>query len=292
MYFEHLRIPVGGGSAHIVRAGRGAHAVVFLHGLGTHSHLGRALLAPLAEAGWCAVAVDALGAGESDEVPEALETAARAEQLSRAIAALRLASVVLVGQDAGTLVALETAVREPERVRGCVLLSPPALDDFPGDDVRALQRASALQALNANSLFGARQALEPYLTALLSSPDALNASQLAAYLAPWVGAEGVAALIREASGVELSQASRERLRALRVPVLVVTGVLDTATSDWRRVLPRATVRQERVPGAKRLVPEESPHALLKLLTEFLGARPLLAAAPVDRGENADTRVGS
>ena len=279
VYTEHLRIPVGVGALHAERLGRGGPAVVLLHGFGTCAFLWRAVAPALAEAGCTVVSLDLLGFGESDRPANAdYALPAQAEYVERAITALRLGAVSLVGQDTGALVALLLAARAPRRVTRLALLEPPAPDDLPGPAIRSLQRTSARSALSANTLFGARPLLEPLLVAGVADRDHMPERLVMRYLAPWVGANGAAELLQLASTVSLSAEPGRPVPALDT----VTGKVllwcggdappsradDTAArvGAWHRRLPRATVHPlvtTRPPGM--LVAEDTPAALAAAL---------------------------
>ena len=120
MYVEHLRIPVGPGSLHAERLGRGGPPVVLVHGFGTCAFLWRRVAPALAQAGCTVLSVDLLGYGESDQPEDASYTpAAQAEYLARAVAALRLSEITVVGQDIGAIVALLLATCRAPRSGRC-----------------------------------------------------------------------------------------------------------------------------------------------------------------------------
>lgn len=211
MYTEHLHIPVGVGTLHVERRGRGGPAVVLLHGFATCAFLWRDVAPRLAASGLTTVAIDLLGHGESDRPSDAAYGAsAQADYIDRALTALRLGEVTVVAQDAGALVAALLASHRPTRVRAMLLVEPPDPEELPGPMIRAMQRSSALTALSANALFGARPLLEPGLRERLG--DAAQPDRLVArYLAPFVGSSGAAALLQLASYVDLSDTERQRL---------------------------------------------------------------------------------
>lgn len=226
MYTEHLHIPVGVGTLHVERLGRGGPAVLLLHGFATSAFLWRQVAPRLASAGFTTVAIDLLGHGESDRPIDAAYTAsAQADYVERALTALRLGEVAVVSQDMGALVAAMLAAQRPSLVRSLLLLEPPDPDDLPGPMIRALQRGSARAALSANTLFGARPLLEPWLlerTGTPAEPDRL----LARYLASFVGPTGAAELLQLASHVALLDGERQRLRDVRVDTTLWLGSAD------------------------------------------------------------------
>ncbi len=276
MYTEHLRIPVGAGSLHVERVGRAGPAVALLHGFGSCSFLWRAVAPRLADAGYTAFSIDLMGHGESDrplDVPFGLGV--QAEYVERALTALRLSQVALVGQDMGALVGLLVAGQRPERSSKVALLEPLDPDDLPGPAIRSLQRTSALSALSANALFGARPLLDPFLRDAVAVPANMPDLLVARYLAPFVGSGGAAQLLQRASAVTLSPEDRQRLGEVRGDMLLWTGDRD-ADDDlvarierWRGVLPMASVRPIVVRPCGTLVAEDAPAALVSALLAWI-----------------------
>lgn len=275
MYVEHLRIPVGTGSLHAERVGRGGAPVVLVHGFGTCTFLWRRIAPALAMAGYTAIAVDLLGHGESDRPADAAYSLeAQAEYLARALAALRLPAITLVGQDIGALVGLLLATRQGVRIESLVLLSPPDPDDLPGAEIRALQRASARMVLSANTLFGAQPVLDALLRAAVLHPEHMPDLLVARYLAPFVGPDGVAQLLQRASAIELSAEGRARFVTAALPVLVIEGEGDgpRPSLSWPTMLPAAAVTVLRPDGVGRLIPEDAPDLLESRLMAWLGSQ--------------------
>lgn len=275
MYVEHLRIPIGSGSLHTERVGRGGPPVVLLHGFGTSSFLWRRLAVALANNGYTALAFDLLGHGESDRPPDVrygLE--AQAEYLTRALAALRLPAVTVVGQDVGGLVGLLLGTAQGARVSSTVLLEPPDPDDLPGAEIRTLQRASARVALNTQTLFGSLHLLEPLLKAGVTDADRMPERLVARYVAPFVGVEGLRALLQRAAAVELTPVGRGRISQATGAVLVLQaeGGSPRPSLSWPTVLPAAQVVVERLAGVGRLIPEDAPEALEPRILAWLTAQ--------------------
>lgn len=282
MYTEHLRIPVGAGALHVERLGRAGPAVVLVHGFGQCAFSWRAVAAVLASAGYTVIGVDLLGFGESDRpASAAYGLTAQAEYLERALTALRLGEVSVVGQDSGAEVALVLAARYPRRVQRLALLEPLDPDDLPGPAIRALQRTSALSALSANSLFGARPLLEPLLQDAVSDPGRMPERLVLRYLAPWVGRNGAAELLQLASAVTLTENNTERsplagIEAFTGKVLLWCGGGEAGAAAaprvgaWQALLPAASfapVVTTRAAGM--LVAEDDPDALTTALREWL-----------------------
>ena len=298
MYTEHLHIPVGAGTLHVERRGRGGPAIVLLHGFATCAFLWRDVAPRLAAHGFTTVAIDLLGHGESDRPVDALYSAsAQAGYVDQALTALRLSNVAVVTQDASALVGALLASQRPARVRALFLVEPPDPDDLPGPMIRAMQRSSALTALSANTLFGARPLLEPWLLERLAGaqePDRL----LARYLAPFVGDTGAGELLQLASHVMLSATERSRLEDVAVDTLLWLGRGDADQASavvppkgvppslphssrtrrlhdrWTATLPSATVRTSvSTTPPESLVAEIAAGALALAIRAFLEPQP-------------------
>ena len=274
MYVEHLRIPVGSGALHAERVGRGGHPVVLLHGFGTCTFLWRRLAPALAMVGYTAIAIDLLGHGESDRPDDAsYALAAQAEYVARALAALRLPTVSVVGQDMGALVALLLAANPRNRIDRVAVLSPPDPDDLPGADIRTLQRSSARVVLNATTLFGAQPVLAPLLRSGVAAGERMPDLLVARYLAPFVGADGLSQLLQRAAAVELSDEAKAQFARIACPVLVIEG--DTTATrpslSWPRLLSAAAVSNQGV-GGGWLIPEDAPEELRDLLLNWLAGQ--------------------
>ena len=278
MYTEHLRIPVGAGSLHAERVGRGGHPIILLHGYGTCAFLWRGIAPRLADAGYTAIAFDMLGYGESDrplDMPYGL--AAQAEYIERALTALRLPAVTVVGQDIGGVVALLLAAQRTRRVARLTLINPPDLQDLPGPEVRLLQRTSARAALSANALFGALTLLDPLLRAGVAEPAHMSERLVARYLAPYVGGEGVGHLLQLASALELSEDDQPRPGDVRAPALIVRGEKDPWTTDdsvssVSAQLPAMATETISLPNVGHLVAEDAPEGLTTLIREWIEGR--------------------
>lgn len=279
---DHLHIPVDAGVVHVERHGRDGPAIVLLHGFGTCTFLWRAIAPVLAARGFTVAAIDLLGFGESDrptDVPYALP--AQARYVGDVVSALGLPPCTVAGQDIGALVALLLAAQRPARVRRVALLEPLLPGDLPGPAIRALQRRSVASALTANTLFGARPILEPYLQRGVGDRAAMSERLVLRYLAPWIGSSGAAELLQMAAAVSVGDErgrSAADLTAVSADVLLWCGG-DTPPrspadavgrlAEWQRLLPRARVLPlvtTRPPGM--LVAEDTPQALAAALAAW------------------------
>ncbi len=261
---------------HVERYGYGGPAVVLLHGFGTSSFLWRYVAPQLAEAGYTAFVPDLFGYGESDRPFDAdFGIAAQADYVDRAMTALRVARATVVGVDLGAAVALRLATHRPERVERLVLVNPMPLDEFPGRDIRTLQRNTARFALRlTRGMFGAAPLLLPLLEGSVAAPEHMPERLAARYLAPYVGREGVTHLLALARAIRAEELEDVEPAEVRAPALVVRGEEDGWTDD-RSVEKIAGAltgsRMVRLAGVARLVPEEAPERLAEEIASFARA---------------------
>lgn len=272
MYVEHLRLPVGPGSVHVERLGRGSTVVLLVHGFGTNASLWRPVSRQLADAGCLTLAVDLLGHGESDRPVEAsYDLASQADALERVLAALRIDQATVVGQDVGALVALALAARHPTLVPRLVLVNPPDPSDLPPAPVRQMQRAAARVALSTvGHQLGATALLSALLADGTADPAQLSPHAMARYLAPWVGAGGVEQLLVLARTLEQESVPLASLASIETPTLVIRGTADrsvapTIAAALAGTLPNA--RLESIVGAGRLLAVDVPDRLCALIRE-------------------------
>jgi pimeloyl-ACP methyl ester carboxylesterase len=270
-------VPVGPGSLHVDRYGLGGHAVLLVHGFGTHSFVWRNVGPSIALANLTAFAVDMLGYGASDRPMDAdYGIAAQAEYLDRALTALRMARATVVGLDLGAAVALRFAAAHPERVEKLILINPIPLDDIPANDVKSLQKNTARFAFRiSRGMMGAAPLLRELLQKSVSSPANMPEGLVARYLAPYVGREGVDHLLRTARFLKNDDIDEINLRALPHPTLVIWGDRDPwvdATAGDELANTIGGSKLVHLPSAGRLVPEDAPDMLSDLILDFIGVR--------------------
>jgi len=274
---DPLHIPVGPGTLHAERYGFGGPAIVLLHGFGTSSFVWRNIAPSLAGWGCTAIAVDLFGYGESDQPFHGdFGIAAQAEYLGRAMPALGIGSATVVGLDLGGAIALRLVATHTARVKRLVLVNPIAFEDVPAADSRTMQTNTAKYAFRVSQgLLGVAPLLKEILKRSVTDPARMPDGLIARYLAPYVGDQGLNHLLALGRAVEAADLGAVNFRGILQPTLIVWGDRD----PW--VGPKMAVRLEeaiigsrlvRLPGVGRLVPEEAPESLAKLLAEFVTAR--------------------
>lgn len=273
---DSLRVPAGPGSLHVDRYGHGGRAAVLLHGFATSSFLWREVGAAIAAEGHTAYALDLMGYGESDRPLDGdYSIAAQAQYVDRAMNVLRVPTAMVVGLGIGGGIALRLAVRHAARVERLALINSVAFDECPGRDVRSVQLGTARFAIRvAQGLLGAAPVLRRVLEEGVAHPDAMPARLVARYLAPYVGAEGVAHLLTLARALRAVDVEELDLGTIRAPTLILWGEQDPWLDGGlperiQAAVPASTL--VRLPGVGPLVPEESPSVLGQLLLEHLEA---------------------
>jgi pimeloyl-ACP methyl ester carboxylesterase len=258
----------------VERYGQGGEPFVLVHGFATSSFLWRAVGPALAANGHTAFALDLMGYGESDRPIECdYSIAAQTEYLDRAMTALRLTRATVVGIDMGGGVAQRLAVLNPLRVSRLVLINSVGLDDCPGKDVRAVQTGTARFAFAvARGVLGAAPLLRRVLEGSVADPAHMPARLVARYLAPFVGADGVSHLLTLARALRTEDVEQLDLSAITAPTQIVWGEedrwLDSGLAErLQSAISGSTLI--RLPGVARLVPEEAPETLSRILLEWM-----------------------
>jgi len=252
--------------------------LLLLHGWPTASFLWRKVMPALARAGRRVLAPDLPGFGASDK-PLGIRYGFTFFDgvLDGFLAALGLgnAAVGLAVHDLGGPLGVHWALERPARLEKLALLNTllyPEFSEAVLTFVRDLLEPAARERLTSPA----------GLTAILrdgfADPDRLTPDALAAYLAPFAGADARRALADAGVGPERRGFKRiaERLPALAAPVRVVYGARDRLLPDVAdtmarvaRDLPRAEVTV--LPDRGHFIPEEAPDEVGPLLAAFFRA---------------------
>ena len=278
-----LQVPAGPGSLHVERYGLGGPATVLLPAFGTSAFLWRAVAPALAEQGQLVYAVDPMGYGESDRPFDGdYSVSAQSEYLRAALGALRVEHAAVVGVEIGAGIALRLAMDVPELVSTLVLVNPVAFDDWPSQDVRRLQKATARHAVRlARGMLGAAALLEPLLMESVAADERMPPRLVARYLAPYTGTEGAVHLLDLARALHTEDLEAPDLTRVRARTVILRGAAD-------RTLPASIAARLHagIPGsamialrdAARLVPEDAPAELVTLITHALAGEPIAEQA--------------
>ena len=255
---------------HVETHGAGP-ALVLAHGFGGSARNWRPQLRALKDAFALSV-YDARGHARSAPIARAEEAHAAAVIADFAGVAQRASGAALVagGLSMGAATALRFALAQPERVRGLVLMAPPAgARSGRGISASALAFADAIEATGLDAA-GARFAWGPN-----AGLDPQGAAWVRAGFLEH-DAQSLAHLLREyVARLETPLELRDRLARLQVPTLVIAGDQDAASLPTAHELAAALpdVRLEVIPGAGHVVNLAAPERVSALLREFLTALP-------------------
>lgn len=240
--------------------------VVLLHAGIADRTMWRGHLAPIAESGRRAIALDLPGFGEAGLEPGPQSPW---EDVLQTLRLLGGEPFALVGNSYGGAIALRVAALAPSAVASLALISAPAPgdDEEPSDELAAVWEAEEA-ALEAGDLEGAVSAIVDGWT-LPGASEGLR--------------ERVAAMQRRAFLLQQAtpdadlapdplEERLDRLAELKMPALCAAGTRDKrdfvdGAKRMAEVLPEG--RLEKIVRAGHLAPLEQPRGFRKLLLEFL-----------------------
>lgn len=255
-----------GVALNVVERGSGP-AVLLVHGIASDAQTLRPVaeaLAPQARV----IAYDRRGYGDSGTPEGYAKTTVEehADDLVALIRGLDAAPAVLCGLSFASMACLDAMAREPELVRGAVLIEPPVLWLSPGGaEVMSGMRKAVEDGAASGGSSGALEAFATYVC----GPQALDL----------IGAERMAVANRSprsfAADLSASWSLPPReLRGIEQPVTVVVG--ERSGAAWREA---ATALAEMLPrgelvetGTGHLVPIEAPELLAEAI-RGLAAQP-------------------
>lgn len=233
--------------------------LLFLHGAGSNAHTWHHQLAHV-DAAHSAVALDFPGHGRSGGTEGLPDLDAHVRCLAAFADALRLRPAVLVGRAMGGAVALAFALAHPARVRALVLVATPTAFAIPQASLDVwrdvtLGRATQPFAMNLFSpAVDMAVVRECFMEQVKTDPRVRYTDLLAC------------------NGVDFS----DRLAAVRVPTLVITGRDDHfAPPQQAEALQRgiAGARLVVIDGAGHMLTSEQPAAFNAALDRFLSELP-------------------
>lgn len=263
---------------HYKLAGSGAPAMILLHGFGASTFSWREVVAPLAELG-TVVAYDrpAFGlterplpgdwTGDSPYGPEA-----QVEQLIGLMDLLKLREAILIGNSAGGTVAVQAALRYPDRVTALVLVDPAIYTSGGAPSwIGPLLRTPQLRRIGPLLVRRIGSQGMQILEQAWHDPGKITAEVRAGYRLP-LQAENWDRGLWEltAAGRDLNLAAQ--LKDVHHPVLVITGDDDriVPTADSIRLageLPNAGLVV--IPACGHVPHEECPAPFLAAAAQFI-----------------------
>ena len=253
-------------------------SVLLLHGMPTSCFLWRDVIAALRRT-YHLVAPDLLGLGDSSgpmDTDHSLPGQARL--VEGLMEQLQLEDVIVVGHDVGGAVAQLLALSEPRRVKGVVLVSSAAYDNWPVPVIRKLQRMARWQAVWRTAVrLGMTRALgfaEQGFRKGVKFPGNLEDHEIEEYLRPHrlsSSAREHLRLFLLALDNKYTVEAGNQLARLTQPTLVVWGADDAfLPPTWGRRL-AADIRVSRLHilnDCGHFVPEERAGELAGLIDSF------------------------
>lgn len=255
-------IAVHGGDIMCAHAGRvsATTPLLFLHGW-TLDHRMWTPQTLAFSAAHTVLCPDRRGFGTSSAPPD---LAREAEDMVALLDRFAVPAAVIIGMSQAGRVAIDLALRFPERVRALVLQGAPASGVSPGP------APEETIPIVEYALFARSRRLDEMKSLwrkhpLMATHSALAAETAAAMLADYQGRDlGAASYLRDSEPKDLAR--------IDVPALAVTGALDTpwrrrAADAFARTLPKA--ERAEIADAGHLCNLDQPEAYNALLADFL-----------------------
>ena len=270
-------VSLQGLDVHYKLAGEGEPALILLHGFGASVYSWRDVLEPLGEQG-LVVAFDRPAFGLTsrplrDEWTHGnpYSPDAAADLTVALMDTLGVERAVLVGHSAGGAIAVQTALRHPDRIQALVLVAPAVYQGGAPSPIQPLLRLPQVRRLGPLLVrrLLPRLGTQGVLTAWYD-PDQVTDEVLEGYERPLRAENWDRALW------ELTLASRPvdvgRLPEITVPTLIITGDSDTIvpldnSERLARDLPQAELVV--IPQTGHLPQEERPDRFLEAVRAFL-----------------------
>lgn len=278
-------VPLGSDTltVHYKEAGDSGRALVLLHGFGASLFSWREVMAPLAETNRV-VAFDRPAFGLTERpLRETWGTAAdwaaglpysALAQADLAIAMLDARGIdraVLVGNSAGGAVAMLAALEHPERVDALVLISPAVYSGGPNGAMQWLLNTPQMQHIGPLIARRIQGWGDEFARSAWHDPDRITEAVWQGYLAP-LHIENWDRALWELTAASRQTGLADRLAALQLPVLVITGDDDRIVPTEQSVklagaLPNAELAV--IPACGHVAHEECSQATLEVMTAFL-----------------------
>jgi pimeloyl-ACP methyl ester carboxylesterase len=242
---------IDGAIIHYETAGDG-FPLVLLHGIGSNSRSWRRQLAALSSE-FKVIAWDAPGYGRSSDPSGKPSMQFYAERLHDFLSTLELSRVFLLGHSTGGVVAQEFYRMYPECVRALILADTRSLGD----------RAVLEHRLHSIRTMSPAQIAEERAPKLLSRRAPVDLVQEVRSIMSEVRLAGYEFAARALAESD----TREVLRNLHTPALLIWGSEDEITPLWKETPPG--VRLEIIPDAGHLCYIEQPDRFNAIVREFL-----------------------
>ncbi len=200
--------------------------VVLIHGFPTSSYTWRHVIPRLSKQ-YAVYAPDLPGYGKSDLGPQADRgIAAQSYYINEWMESVGLTNAILVGQGTGGGVALQIAVRHPDKVAGLILINPACYDSYPSSYAKLLAEPGWGPFVGAGA--ARRRGFKSMLSQGVYHQKLLSEGVVDNYYAPWNSETGRRNLIRAATDLKAKDMMEisDSFATLRFPTLVVAGLFD------------------------------------------------------------------
>lgn len=259
---------IDGTRLRIVDSGNGT-PVVLIHSIGASLYAWRYALPQLVAAGYRVVAFDNRGFGFSDKPAHGYTISDYARLVVALLDSLGVSSAVLVGHSMGGVIAAETALRHPDRVRGLVLIDAAGYGvSWPG--VLKIARWPFVGGIATS--FRGRWITGRILRSTYAVPEQVTAADVDQYYAPVPDPAFGRALRGVLREFRFDSLAGGRLASLQTPTLIVWGDADRWIpvrdgSRFSRDIPRSAFVV--LPHTGHAAAEESHDEVNRLLLDFL-----------------------
>lgn len=254
---------------HYEERGTGSKHVLLLHGFAANTYTWKALLEPLAEAGYHVWAIDLLGYGLSDKpenVPYGLDLFL--SQISNFIKAKNISPTHIIGNSMGGGLALGTALAHPEIIKSLILI------DAFGYPISLLPLEIGRTLGPVLKPFMGRFLINAILHQVMHDSNKITEEQIEAYTLPLQmpgGREALYATLQNFNEKQLLKQISEYPR-LHLPMLIIWGKEDSwfKLHHYERFLkdfPQA--KGVLIPNCGHIPQEECPQEVIKAIFTFL-----------------------
>lgn len=264
MIFDSQLIDVGGVQLWVATAGKGP-ALLFLHGLGWDHHLWDTAFERYSKR-YRIIAGDTRGHGQSDHPDDPYRIELFAEDWLAVVDQLKVEQAVLVGFSQGGMVAMEMAIRQPERFSALVLActtccTPPTVSANMQQRLETLDRLGPLETakLASQSIFSSRFIRQHpnYVEQFIHQRATANQTTLKYAMAAVIDFDVCA-----------------RLASLSLPCWVIAGEDDTLTPPTTVAVIHRHLSQSHffcIPSTGHMVPIEQPEHFYGCIDQALEA---------------------
>jgi pimeloyl-ACP methyl ester carboxylesterase len=239
--------------------------VLFIHGLTWDHTLWDHQVAALKDSYRC-IAVDLIGHGQTPDVDHEYSFFDLADYMAAFLRAVGAPSAHIVGLSMGGMTAMPMALEHPHSVKSLVLVDTDAQPESPEKVAAYGQLGQAVLAM------GWQAVAEPVANILFGAPYLSDPARKAAVLEKLAANDMEAVAGRALRTVTNRVDVLDRLGIISVPVTVIVGELDIATTPDRAEAMAAAIpgaKLVRIPGTGHHSPLENPEAVTAALREHL-----------------------